>query len=271
MIYCNIKGGLGNMLFQIVATKSMAKDLNTDCSIPNLNEYLVFLNEETTHNPILTHSLEYMEYLDLFKNIKTVGPENKNIPVHRFPFNYVNYSLPTNSDFFIDGFFQSEKYFVHNRAAILEWMKIPTKINEIIKEKYSDILTKNATSIHVRRGDYLKFPDYHFVQTLDYFMNGVEFLKSHTDVFVVFSDDIQWCKDNFKMDNVIFVENEKDYVELYLMSLCKHNVTSNSSFSWWGAWLNDNSNKIVVGPRNWFGPRCGEPTFDILPNNWIKF
>ena len=123
MIYCNIKGGLGNIIFQIITTKSMAKDLNTDCSIPNLNSYLKFLNEETTHNPKLTYSLEYLEYLDLFKNIKTSEPKSHNLPIYKYPFNYVNYSLPANKDFFIDGFFQSEKYFVHNREEILEWMK----------------------------------------------------------------------------------------------------------------------------------------------------
>jgi hypothetical protein len=96
-------------------------------------------------------------------------------------------------------------------------------------------------------------------------------LKDKTDQFLVFSDDINWCEENLKLENSIYINDEKDYNELYLMSLCDNNIIANSSFSWWGAWLNKNDDKLVVGPTKWFGPAINHKTSDILPDEWIKF
>ena len=87
---------------------------------------------------------------------------------------------------------------------------------------------------------------------------------------VVFSDDIPWCKENLIFDNIIFIEGNKDYEDLWLMSLCEHNIIANSSFSWWGAWLNENKNKKVVSPLNWFGQQSNTNQSDIVPESWIK-
>ena len=268
MIYCNLKGGLGNIIFQIIATKSFAKDRNVECSFPNLHILLTHLNEETHNNPSLKHSFEYLEKLDLIKNLNTMGPQT-GVPTFSFGFDYYGVNLP-DDNFFVDGFFQSEKFFAHNRKHILEWLKIPENIKQTIDEKYNHILDKQTTSIHVRRGDYLRFSHYHFVQPLEYFLECIDMLKNETELFVIFSDDIEWCKNEIKLPNCVYIENEKDYIELYLMSLCKNNIISNSSFSWWGAWLNNNENKKVIGPTRWFGPSCGLPTKDILPDSWIK-
>lgn len=264
MIYCNLKGGLGNMLFQIAATKSLSIDNNTECSFPNLITHLEYLNSDKSHNPLLDYSNEYMFIL---KNLKVIPSTTDNIV--RYPWTYVQ-SPPFNNDVIIDGFFQSEKYFVHNRNKIVEFIKPTYKIISIIKEKYSNIINGNSTSIHVRRGDYLKFPNHHSPQTLEYYKKSIELLKDKTDKFVVFSDDIEWCKNNLKNNNFIYIEDEKDYIELYLISLCKNNIISNSSFSWWGAWLNSNLDKKVVSPKKWFGPNIKHNTNDIIPESWIK-
>ena len=147
---------------------------------------------------------------------------------------------------------------------------MPESVKEIIETKYSDLLSVRTTAIHVRRGDYLKFPQHHPTQTVEYFLAGVELLKDKTDKFLVFSDDIAWCKANFKFDNIVYIENEKDYIELYLQSLCNNNITSNSSFSWWGAWLNENNNKVVIGPNKWFGSAINHDTSDVIPETWKK-
>ena len=88
--------------------------------------------------------------------------------------------------------------------------------------------------------------------------------------FIIFSDDIKWCKNNFIGDKFTFIEGEKDYIDLWLMSLCNHNIIANSSFSWWGAWLNQNPNKKVIAPINWFGPEKKLNPKDIYCKNWIK-
>jgi hypothetical protein len=266
MIYCNLKGGLGNMLLQMAAVKSIAIDNQTDCSFPNLIDQINLINNEMYYNPKIKHGFEYML---MFENVNTVSPINQ-LDVISFPFHYQKINIPE-GNFYVDGFFQSEKYFVHNRKELLEWFKIPEKIEEIIYTKYSDLLKQKITSIHVRRGDYVRHPNHHPTQTLEYYRSSINYLKDKTDLFLVFSDDIEWCKDNLKLDNIVYIEDERDYIEIYLMSLCYNNIISNSTFSWWGAWLNKNENKVVIGPKKWFGSAIQNNTNDILPENWVKF
>ena len=125
-------------------------------------------------------------------------------------------------------------------------------------------------SIHVRRGDYLTKPNIHPTQTINYYMDAVKLMSPNT-LFLVFSDDIGWCKDNFKdFTNIVFIEGNSDYEDLLLMSLCDNNIICNSSFSWWAAWLNQNPNKKVVAPKLWFGSGLNHNTKDITPENWIE-
>jgi hypothetical protein len=265
MIFCNLKGGLGNMLFQIAASVSISIDKNTDCSFPNLEEHLNYMNLDSIHNPKLNHAFEYRNILSKCLTKKPT----EYLETIKYPFTFSN--IETKSDsFFIDGFFQSEKYFSHNRNKIIEFLKCPSDINKIILDKYSDLLNLKSTSIHVRRGDYLNLSDYHIVQDINYYIDSINMLSNDTESFIVFSDDINWCKENLNFDNLIFIENEKDYIELYLMSKCKNNIISNSSFSWWGAWLNENVNKKVIAPKKWFGSKIKEDDSDIIPEDWIK-
>ena len=87
---------------------------------------------------------------------------------------------------------------------------------------------------------------------------------------LVFSDDIDWCKGVFRGDRFTFIEGEKDYIDLYIMSQCKNNIIANSTFSWWGAWLNKNKNKKIVAPKKWFGSLISHNTKDLIPKEWIK-
>lgn len=266
MIYCNLKGGLGNMLFQIAATKSVSIDIGVDCCFPNLIDNLNYLNADNLYNPKLNHSLEYLK---IFQKLNVSDPINI-IDSLTYPFEFIPHQYIPLGNFFISGFFQSEKYFVHNRQEIIDFIKMPESIGNVITSKYSSVLAQKTTSIHVRRGDYVIHPNHHPTQSLDYYLSAIELVKDKTDIFVVFSDDIQWCKNNFKDLNAIYIENEKDYIELYLMSFCNNNIIANSSFSWWGAWLNENKNKIVIGPKLWFGSSITHKTDDIIPETWIK-
>jgi len=204
----------------------------------------------------------------MLQNLKYVQPIG-NYNTFLYPWVYSELKLPKDN-FIVDGFFQSEKYFVHNREVILDFIKMSPSIDTIIKTKYGDLLNGRTTSIHVRRGDYVYHPNHHPVQTIEYYDKCVDLLKDKTDKFIIFSDDIPWCTENLKYDNSIYISDEKDYIELYLMSLCDNNITCNSSFSWWGAWLNENENKVVIGPKRWFGSAINHNTDDILPEKWIK-
>jgi hypothetical protein len=88
--------------------------------------------------------------------------------------------------------------------------------------------------------------------------------------FIVFSDDEKWIKENIKGKNIIYIQRNHDYIDLYLMSQCNHNIIANSTFSWWGAWLNNNQNKKVVAPTKWFGVNKKLDTKDLIPETWIK-
>jgi hypothetical protein len=262
MIYCNLKGGLGNMLFQIAASNAFSIEKNTECSFPNFDEHIRFLNNDNYYNSKLKHAEEYKNFLNLSSK-KPIGKIN----LYKYPFHYTN-KIPNEDEFWIDGFFQSEKYFNKYRNEIIELIKPTEEIQNYIKIKYSSYLT-SSTSIHIRRGDYLNLSNHHPPQSLEYYMKCINDIAY--DNLLIFSDDIKWCKENIKLKNILFVENEKDYIELFLMSKCNINIISNSSFSWWGAWLNDNEDKKVYAPKNWFGKELSHIDIsDIVPEKWIK-
>jgi hypothetical protein len=265
MIYCNLKGGLGNMLFQIATAYSLSLEKNTKPYFPNLDNQLNYLNMEKGFNPNLIHSFEYKN-INPFNSLLTIQVP-RNIPSYSYPFHYQELDVH-GSEFMIDGFFQSEKYFIKHESEIKELFKPTNKILKIINDKYGEYLKHKTTAVHVRRGDYIKYPNIHPVQDLQYYIKGISLTKY--DKVLIFSDDLGWCKQNFKGEDYVFIDNEKDYIELYLMSLCDNVVISNSSFSWWGGWLNNNINKVIVGPHKWFGNGVNHITSDIIPNSWIK-
>lgn len=265
MIYCNLKGGLGNMLFQIATAKSLSIDNKTECCFRNLISHLNNLDNDMFFNPKLKHSHEYLSFLNNLNFNEEILESCKYI---NYPFEYVE-SDKYDYDILIDGFFQSEKYFKHNRNEIINYLNFKI-FDEIISNKYNFIHDNIVTSIHIRRGDFINLANHHPVQTIEYYSESINKLENKTDIFLIFSDDIDWCKQNFKGDKFIFIENEKDYIEICLMSKCVNNIISNSSFSWWGAWLNENNDKIVIGPSRWFGDAIQHNTGDILPENWIK-
>jgi hypothetical protein len=166
----------------------------------------------------------------------------------------------------INGYFQSEKYF--DKSLVRSFLEPKQDIRQKLIYKYSKDLDKSV-SIHVRRGDYLSIQDYHPVQTKEYYIKAISEFSSDS-IFFVFSDDISWCKDNLSEINCRCIEGQNDYEDMFLMSMCKHNIIANSSFSWWGAWLNNNPDKKVIAPKNWFGPSCPHNTKDLLPEIWMK-
>jgi hypothetical protein len=126
--------------------------------------------------------------------------------------------------------------------------------------------TKEYISIHVRRGDYLHQQYHHPICSAEYYSQAIDLINENIPI-VIFSDDINWCKENIKAD--FYIENNKNYEDLYLMTKAKHNIIANSSFSWWGAWLNKNPDKIVVAPGIWFGEGYLHLDLsDLIPEEW---
>lgn len=263
MIYCNLKGGLGNMLFQIAATYSIAKKINTSCSFPNLEEHLNYLNVDDKYNPLLKHAEEYKL---LFSKLTFKQPQ-KYLPRYNYPFEYSDFIPPDES--FIDGFFQSEKYFKDCKHEILNLFEP----NNLLLEQINIILNNLPNKfnvMHIRLGDYLNNPNFHFNLPFSYFDESINKLNSPYP-YIIFSDSVELCKKYFTGDKFLFLNGFKDYIELFLMSKGQNFIISNSSFGWWGAWLNTNDNKRVLAPTRWFGPAASIfNTQDIIPQNWEK-
>jgi len=265
MISVNLKGGLGNILFQTAFIENASKKSGYKTFYPNIVNHLEYLNNENAHNANLNHAKDYLKIFKKFNwRIDHFGNCNKAI---QMPFKHVLVNIVDETLY--DGFFQSEKYF-DNRKHILKLFEPSDFVLDKLSD-FSDILEGAVCSIHVRRGDYLKFPEIHHPQTIEYYNSAMEAI-GEVDRYLVFSDDMYWCRRNFKGDKFIFVDLQLDYIELFLQSKCTHNIISNSSFSWWGAWLNKNKDKKVVGPKNWFGSThmLSKQTDDILPKSWIK-
>jgi hypothetical protein len=178
----------------------------------------------------------------------------------------------------LDGYFQSEKYFEKYKNEIRELFSESEEISEYIDRKYGKLFqTKQLVSIHVRRGDYKKYPDHHPMLYLEYYENAIRtFQRKGYINFLVFSDDLEWCKKKFVGKvfddvNIFYSNNERDIIDMYLMARCGGHIIANSTFSWWGAWLNTKKNKQVVAPNKWFGKALkGHNTDDLMPEDWRK-
>lgn len=164
----------------------------------------------------------------------------------------------TNASMLLEGYWQNEKYFSGLRDVLLSEISFKKSSDSCFKEIEGKILDDvNAVSLHIRRGDFLKLPDkYCGICTDEYYLRAIDHIKKHVPDanFYIFSDDVSEVKEILGDIDYTVVEccrGDKSYLDMYLMSICKHNIIANSSFSWWGAWLNNNDNKIVVCPGKW--------------------
>ncbi len=280
-------GGLGNQLFQYATGKTLAIQHNTTLKLD-----LSFLNKDSdlhtkrnfeldvfkidyelcsigevdffTNRPVL------QKYLPFLFSAKHVANEKS------FEFDAAVFSFPKNT--YLNGFWQSERYFAGSRRILLDELVVNRPESEKVRAMKNLILNSNSVSLHVRRGDYISNPissQFHGNLQLDYYHKAIDYLNNiYNDLkFFVFSDDIAWVKLNLKPANdceyIDFNTGKDSAFDLQLMSLCKHNIIANSSFSWWGAWLNQNRHKIVISPEHWFADKSIN-TKDLIPKDWIK-
>jgi len=294
MIISRLNGGLGNQMFQYALGKVVSYLNKTNYFL----DISLYDHQQEVDTP---RSYE----LDLFSNIKaTIAKKtllekftkpNKlklllnhylKLNLQAYPPKWIRENghqfhpeiLELKGDYLLDGYWQTEKYFKKYRNLILEDFVFPKKTSQKNRNIIKKITNSQAVSLHVRRGDYVsnKLTNaYHGAVSLNYYEKAINLIKKKVKnpLFIIFSDDPKWCKNNLPVPkNSIFVDHNKgkqSFEDMRLMSLCKHNIIANSSFSWWGAWLNQNSNKIVIAPGSWFKNKDSNTT-DIIPSNWIK-
>jgi Glycosyl transferase family 11 len=174
-----------------------------------------------------------------------------------------------------NGTWQAEHYFKDIEQTVQQQFvfKVPADAeNATVIEK---IKSCNAVSLHIRRGDYLTShwgKSLAVIKDTSYYINAMEYIKQHTTNphYFIFSDDMQWVKENLQIPDCTYIghnSGKNSYVDMYLMSLCKHNIIANSTFSWWGAWLNKHLDKIVIMPEKWMNDNACN---GIFPEEWIK-
>ena len=249
-----LKDGLCNKLFQISAAYAYSKKYNKELVLYN-DLYL-----SSSHDNFESYRYSIFENLPFRDSYLLEKWNIYNEP--QFSYNELPFFV---DNLLLNGYFQSFKYFF----PYLEELKELFGFNKIdqIKNQYRSILNKKNCSIHIRRGDYLKLPDHHPTQTLDYYNKAMSLFDSDT-LFVIFSDDIDWCKNNIK-NNTIFIEGNSPDKDLYLMSLCQNHIISNSTFGWWASIVSNNIESKVVAPQKWFGSAYSHNyTNDLYPAHW---
>lgn len=283
MITVRIFGGLGNQMFQYAAGRALAEKNNVPLKL-DISFFKSYKERKFMLNKFnISRDITVSDRRGVF-NSKVA---RKIMSIVKFPkWYYRNYSTVFDERFFdlpenvyIDGYFQSEKYFADIEDILRNEFVPAFEVSNDFKTWKKKIQESNSVSIHVRRGDYLlkKNIEIHGILGVDYYKNAVSEMEEQIEnpQFYIFSDDEKWCRENIvpftKNGYVINIKSEnRDVEELILMSACKHNVVANSSYSWWGAWLNKNENALIVAPKNWVSDEKNNETCDLLLPKWFK-
>ncbi len=275
MIYLELKGGLGNQLFQFAFAYDLSVRMNLELVLDtsSYRRFLLDTRRDFELDLFNINCFSKSKLPDLFEriinNFSTIKLTDEN-----FDFNKLDY-YKTFKYIKLNGYWQSEEFFSNSSRSIKSMftLKHESEAYRAIKKR---ILSNNSTSIHIRRGDYLsnsRAAKVHHVCELEYYLKAADYInknKQYKMKFYIFTDDINWAFENFKNKNFEIVSNAQLIAaeELMLMSFCQNNIISASSFSWWGAWLNDNEEKIVICPEKWF--KSKEYPLDLIPKNWSK-
>lgn len=244
MMSCTPIGGIGNQLFIVAACIGAAEKLGTQYAIPRSWNNAYYFN----------------------------GPfslEDAHLP--KWKEGHFRYEEIAKDNVSLEGYFQSEKYFIHCKDKIKDLFKPNKEIGEYMDDKYAQLFDANKTlcGVHVRRGDYLKLPDYHYNLEKEYYQ-GI--MKAYSGHYVIFSDDIDWCKDNLTAPLITFIDSGKDIVDFFLMTKLHNWIIANSSFSWWASYLGKKKGSMIFAPpkHKWFGEKKRHLNVDDLyMDDWI--
>jgi len=281
MIIAKIKGGLGNQLFQYAVGRAVALHhkvpLKLDITIfetyelhngYRLDEFAI-QSDIASENEII--NLKGRNNV-LFYALRKGGLVKRKSYFKEKRSSYFDKNVFENNFIYLDGYWQNELYFSDIRELLLRELSPISLMNESGCVYLERINNSNSVSLHVRRGDYLKLKNIG-VLDVDYYMKAVQYMRKNIEkpTFYIFSDDLEWCKKHLGfLDGCIYVDRTQNEIDdLKLMSFCQHNIIANSSFSWWGAWLNQNPKKIVVAPEGWLLNDPGSS--NVILSDWVKF
>ena len=280
MIITKLKGGLGNQLFQYAAGRAVALHhkvpLKLDLTIFEANklhngyrlDQFAIQSDIATKNEIF--NLKGGNNV-LFSALRKAGFVKRKSYFKEKRGSHFDASIFKNNFIYLDGYWQNELYFSDIRELLLRELSPISSMNDLGNAYLEPIKNSNSVSLHVRRGDYLNLKNVG-VLDVDYYMKSVEYIRSNVEkpIFFIFSDDLEWCKNSLGfLEGCIYVDRTQTEIDdLKLMSFCQHNIIANSSFSWWGAWLNQNPKKTVIAPKSWL---LNDPSSsNVILSDWVK-
>jgi len=289
MIIVKLMGGLGNQMFQYALGRSLSHARQTELKL-DLG-WFGNIPECTTKRVYELHALRCRESFAAEGEIGRLKASDvkkwlsrrssllgKKSHVCERRASYDPELFLRDGDLYLEGFWQSEKYFAGIRDILQDEFLPMAELDLTNREVADRIAASNAVSLHVRRGDYVFDPNasaVHGTCSLEYYRRSMEEIAARTDrpFFFVFSDDPKWAADNLKCNHGIeFISHngpDSAAADLFLMSRCRHHVIANSTFSWWGAWLCTNPEKVVIAPATWFASGSIDTT-DLLPDGWLR-
>lgn len=280
MIIIKISGGLGNQLFQYAVGRAVSDNHKVPLKL-----------DITAYESYKLHSGYQLDQFDIVATIATKKEisnfkgsnililkllrrlglfNNKSFYREKYRTIYDEHVF-VQSACYLDGYWQNERYFLNIRDKLLKEIqpKIPISLKAL--SYYKEILGVNSVSLHVRRGDYLNHPEIGTL-SINYYRKAIKFIANiiHKPRFFIFSDDLAWCKKYLDfIESPVYIENTQTEIDdLILMSKCQCNIIANSSFSWWGAWLNENKTKKVIAPKKWM--KVNPHKYKWVPSNWIE-
>lgn len=271
-IIVNLCGRLGNQLFEYATGKVVSLITGAALVLNISSENAINTNE---------NSIFQLNIVEAQQKFSTEGRYSFSEKIRIKEKNYKDVKKilkhSTEKRVLIDSYFQNERYFKKYKTQIKKMFVPKTKLSSRYYNYLYEVKKVNSVSIHIRRGDYLQFNNIYVNLSKPYYTRAIRYInkKIKTPVFYVFSDDIEWCKQHQKeilpsKYKYVFVDQLNAIEALFLMSKCKHNITANSTFSWWAAWLNDYRKKIVITPLTWFHKKPKALNYDIPPNSWVK-
>uniref|UniRef100_B3ELZ7 Glycosyl transferase family 11 n=1 Tax=Chlorobium phaeobacteroides (strain BS1) TaxID=331678 RepID=B3ELZ7_CHLPB len=277
-VVVHLTGGLGNQMFQYALGRSISINrncpllLNTSfydtydkfsCGLSRYNVKAEFIKKNSYYN-----NKYYRYVIRLLSRYGVACYFGSYYEKKIFSYDEKVYKRSCVSYY---GTWQSYGYFDSIRDILLRDYEMVGCLEEEVEKYVSDIKRVDSVSLHIRRGDYFdnkRLQSIHGILTMEYYYKAMS-LFPDSSVFYVFSDDIEWVRENLITNtNIVYVVLESDNPEneIYLMSLCKNNIISNSTFSWWGAWLNKNKYKKVIAPRMWY--KDNQSSSDLMPSDW---
>lgn len=292
MIVVRISGGLGNQMFEYAVArwlKANGKDIRLDISIYEGSNRGV---ADAIHNgfelqrifkvdvPIASRR-EINKYSRYTRSAisrvlnKVFGIKKSHICRNSFGKGKWYFpEMAAYNNIYLDGYWCSFQYADDIEADIRQQYTFPAVTDERNMRLMAQIVQSNAVSIHVRHGDYLKLQDRYMILNETYYLRAMQLIENtiHNPVFYCFSDDIEWCKKHISAKNIQYIDwntGNSSYIDMQLMSYCKHNIIANSTFSMWAAWLNSNPEKMIICPETIFVDKSNMPS-DMYPNTWIK-